>query len=373
MPASIDTSLEYVLKFSTDMGLRRRYQVVDETLPGNMRLGLFLEVLDKLAEETALKYVRRFHADAWVVTAAIDRILIRDVVDITRDLVCHARINHVGRSSVEIGIRVEQPGAQRQHIASCYFTMVARRRQGEHEVSAEIPQLPCQNATETKRFNEALARREEYRRQQAARLDPPSRYEYMKLASLHGAQEETDFAGLLAGDLVTSAWERMYPENENVPQKIFGGYLVRRAYELSSICSERVAPERSILAAVNRINFFHPVRLGDKLHFTSRVVYTSGACVCVEASIERLSRDRASKALSNSCLFTFISVNRDLEPRPVPPIYPTTYADDTRYLVAHRSHQSLMLDQDDRWRSFTQDISAPSEPLAVSSSLQLAD
>jgi acyl-coenzyme A thioesterase 9 len=356
MPGSKDTSLEHILRFSTDMGLRRRFQVVDETLPGNMRLGLLLEVLDKVAEETALNYVRRFYPEAWVVTAAIDKILIRHVVDISRDLICHARINHVGRSSVEIGIRVEQPGSERCHVASCYFTMVARRKEGDDEVSAVLPQLEGHGDLEKRRFAEAISRREEYRRQQAALLDPPSRDEYMKLASLHSAQEEPDFDGLLAGDLVTTAWERMYPENENVPQKIFGGYLIRRAYELSSICSELVAPDRSILAAVNRINFFHPVRLGDKLHFTSRVVYTSGACVCVEAGIERFSRDRGSKALSNSCLFTFVSVNHALEQRPVPPIYPTTYAEDTRYLVAHRSHQSLMVDQDDRWRSFTQDI-----------------
>jgi acyl-coenzyme A thioesterase 9 len=141
---------------------------------------------------------------------------------------------------------------------------------------------------------------------------------------------------------MTDAWERMYPEQENVPQKIFGGYLIRRAYELSAICAELVAPYRSVIAAVNRINFFHPVRLGDKLHFTSRVVYTSNSFICVEANIERISRDRTSKALSNSCLFTFVNVDQELRHQPVPAIYPTTYADDIRYLKAHRSFQEVV-------------------------------
>ncbi|MRR39002.1 acyl-CoA thioesterase, partial [bacterium] len=124
-------------------------------------------------------------------------------------------------------------------------------------------------------------------------------------------------------------------------QRIFGGYLIRRAYELSAICSELVAPDRSIVAAVNRINFFHPGRIGDKLHFTNRVVYTNESFVCVEASIERISRDRAAHALSNSCLFTFVNVDRELNHRPVPPIYPATYREDARYLEAHRSYRSL--------------------------------
>ena len=187
-----------------------------------------------------------------------------------------------------------------------------------------------------------MASREEYKKQQALLSEPPSREEFMMLAGLHSAQEEPGFAGLPAGRLVTDAWERMYPEQENVPQKIFGGYLVRRAYELSSICSELVAPDRAIIAAVNRINFFHPVRLGDKLHYTSRIVYTGSSFICVEANIERVSRDRGSKALSNSCLFTFVNVDNELNHLPVPAIYPSSYAEDARYLAAHRSLQSLV-------------------------------
>ena len=156
------------------------------------------------------------------------------------------------------------------------------------------------------------------------------------------AQEIHGFAGLLSGSLIADSWEMMYPEQENVPQKIFGGYLIRRAFELSSICSELVAPNRSIVVAVNRINFFQPVRMGDKLHYTSRVVYTNDSFVCVEAGIERISRDRTSKALSNSCFFTFVNVDREMMRQPVPPVYPTNYAEDARYLAAHRSHQNLV-------------------------------
>lgn len=337
-----ETSLYQTLPLSSDLALRHRFMVMAEPIQGNLRFGLLLEVLDKVAEETANHYVNRFHPEARVVTAAIDNIFIRHAADVSRDLVCQARINQVGRSSVEVGIRVEQPGEPANLIASCYFTMVARSGMGDGAVSVQLPPLEYGDETERKRAAKALARREEYKHQQAALLEPPSREEYHMLAALHQAQEEPGFHGLLAGRLVTDAWERMYPEQENVPQKIFGGYLIRRAYELSAICAELVAPDRAVIAAVNRINFFHPVRLGDKLHFTSRVVYTSSSFICVEANIERISRDRTSKALSNSCLFTFVNVDKELRHQPVPAIYPTTYADDIRYLKAHRSFQEVV-------------------------------
>jgi acyl-CoA hydrolase len=333
------------LALGSDPALRRRYMVVDEPIQGNMRFGLLLEILDKVAEEAALQYVNRFHPTARVVTAAIDNIVVRHAVDVTRDLTFAATINHIGRSSLEVGIRVEQPGDPHLHIASCYFTMVARSGYGENVTSVALPPLDYAQPIEKRRAGKALARREEYRHQQLALREPPSREEYEMLTALHQAQDEPSFCGSLCGRLVTDAWERTYPDQENVPFTIFGGYLIRRAFELSSICSELVAPNRSIIAGVNRINFFHPVRMGDKLHFTARIVYTRDSFVCVEAGIERISRDRTAKALSNSCLFTFANVDGDLVHHPVPTVYPTTYSEDGRYLAAHRSLQTLLRHQ----------------------------
>ena len=353
MPRPNETTHHQTLPLGSDPELQRRFMVLDEPLQGNFRFGLLLEILDKIAEETALKYVNRYHPDARVVTAAIDDIFVRHAADVTRDIAFHARINHVGRSSLVVGIRVEQPGEPANHIASCHFTMVARSGRGDQECSVALPPLEYLDEAEQRRAGKAVASREEYRRQQSLLSEPPSREEFETLVKLHKeqdepgivgrrAQDEPCFRGLRAGRLVTESWERMYPEKENVPRSIFGGYLIRRAFELSSICSELVAPDRPIIAAVTRINFFQPVRIGDTLHYTSRVVYTSGSFICVEASIERTSRDRTTKALSNSCFFTFVNVDNELAHQAVPPIHPATYAEDARYLAAHRSFLALV-------------------------------
>jgi acyl-CoA hydrolase len=353
MPRPNETTNHQILSIGSDPELHRRFMELDEPLQGNLRFGLLLEVLDKLAEETALKYVHRYHPAARVVTAAIDDIFIRHAADVSRDIAFQARINHVGRSSLVVGIRVEQPGEPANHIASCHFTMVARSGSGDQECSVALPPLEYLDADEQRRSGKAVASREEYQRQQALVSEPPSREEYEMLVKLHQeleetglvgrrAQDEPCFRGYKASRLVTESWERMNPEKENVPRSIFGGYLIRRAFELSSICSDLVAPDRSIIAAVTRINFFHPVRIGDTLHFISRVVYTNGSFVCVEASIERTSRDRTTKALSNSCFFTFVNVDSELAHQPVPPVYPATYAEDARFLAAHRSFQAVV-------------------------------
>lgn len=199
MTTPAETSFYQTLPLSSDLKLRRRFMVVDEPLLGNLRFGLLLEVLDKVAEEASLKYVNRFHPEARVVTAAIDNIFVRRPADVTRDIVCHARINHVGKSSIEVGIRVEQPGEPANHIASCYFTMVARSGMGEGAVSVALPPLDYADGHEKERFGKAVARRQEYKQQQAALHEPPSRKEYEMLTRLHDAQENPAFAGIWLG------------------------------------------------------------------------------------------------------------------------------------------------------------------------------
>lgn len=334
-----DTSIVRNLAFAADPALRRSFMLTDQPIRANFRFGMLLELLDKVAEETALAYVANRLPEARFVTAAIDGIRVRNAPDIDRDMVLLARVNYVGRTSLEVGIRVEQPGDPSHHIASCYFTMVAREGAGENARSLELPPLEYADGLELRRERRAIARREAYRQAAHQADQPPSSQEYALLGALHAAQDARDFDGLLAGELTTSGYDLTYPEHENVPQKIFGGYVIHRAFMYASLCAELVAPDRPTIVAVNRINFLHPVRIADRLHFTSRVTYTGTTSICVETDIVRVSRDRSSAALSNTCAFTFANVDAELRRRPVPKIHPATYAEDARYLAAHRRHR----------------------------------
>lgn len=331
-----DTRYLFVLPFSTDPVLARRFLARDSPFIGNIRFGKLLETLDKVAENTALAYVHRFYPGARVVTAAIDSIVIRNPADTQHDLVFSAQINHVGKSSMEVGIRVECLGEGSGHLATCYFTMVARSTEGGEGKSLVLPPLQYVQEIDVKRYQKAEARRQRYREGLAKAEEMPSLDEYLLLKKLHKEQEAVDFSGIRAGDLALQSTLRAYPEKENVPKTIFGGYLIRKAYELASLAAELVTPDRVVPCQVNRINFNQPVLLGDQLKFTARVVYTGRTTVTVQSDIERSNRSAGDKSLSNSCLFTFRNVGSDMTPQPVPFIYPVTYAEDARFLNAYR-------------------------------------
>src|SRR5690625_5511116 len=108
---------------------------------------------------------------------------------------------------------------------------------------------------------------------------------------------------MLVGDLVRGSWERMFPEQENVPEKIFGGYVIRKAFELAMMHAEELAPDRPVFVRVNRTTFHQPVRIGDKLDFTSRITYTGKTSATMKTSIERITRNKEPRPLPKNCIF----------------------------------------------------------------------
>jgi len=222
---------------------------------------------------------------------------------------------------------------KKRHIASCYFTMVARK---------DGQSLPVQPLAYLTGEDQNRSRRAAERRAQRLRNTnhPPTLEEFALLHELHREPDGPASVPLLARNLVTSGWERTYPEYENVPQTIFGGYVIHHAYMYAHICAEMIADYRALLVSSSRIDFYQPVRMGDKLHFVSQVTYAGRTSLTVETSITRISRDRLMTALSNNCVFTFVNVDADLQLRSVPRVYPRTYAEYERYLAAYRRHQT---------------------------------
>ncbi len=337
-----ELSLTKVIPLSKSPTLRNNFMVIDGDMKANIRFGLLLEIMDTLAADTARMYVHQFYEDAVVVTAAIDNVVMRNAADIHKDLFFESRLNYVGKTSMEVGIRIEQQNPT-IHIATCYFTLVARRGPIDNRVSVELEPLEYKGETEKRRYKKAVERKENYFKERNMDNEMPSKDEYEHLREMHHAQESPEFNGVLASNLVMESWERMFPAYKNPNHTIFGGYLARRSYELSAMCAELIATKRPVIAAVNRMNFINPVRIGDKLLFKSHIVYTNSAFICVETVINRIGRhEKKISNLSDSCLFTFLNVDDDMQPHDVEKIYPTTYFEDEKYLQAQRSLTSIM-------------------------------
>lgn len=126
----------------------------DANLLGHVFGGVVLALMDKTAAVCAFR-----HARATCVTASIDRVDFREPIHLGDLVVLRSSVNFTGRTSMEIGVRVEAEDlitGQRRHTNSCYLTFVAVDRNGR---PVEIPEIVPESPDERRRHAAAQARR----------------------------------------------------------------------------------------------------------------------------------------------------------------------------------------------------------------------
>jgi len=130
-------------------------QLHDANLAGNVHGGVIMYMIDNTAGVAAVR-----HAHSNVVTASIDRLDFHHPVYVGDLVTLKASINMVGRTSMEVGVRVESENivtGKIRHTASAYLTMVALDEKGH---PLEIPPLVPETDEEIRRNREARSRRD---------------------------------------------------------------------------------------------------------------------------------------------------------------------------------------------------------------------
>jgi uncharacterized protein (TIGR00369 family) len=125
-------------------------------LLGNVHGGTVMRLVDSTAGAVAQR-----HSGGPAVTAAMDEMAFLQPVHVGDIVRAMAQVNWAGRTSMEIGVRVEserwnEVGREPVHVASAYLVFVAIDEQGRPR---EIPGLITETADEIRREREAQIRR----------------------------------------------------------------------------------------------------------------------------------------------------------------------------------------------------------------------
>ena len=126
----------------------------DANTMGNVHGGVIMKHVDNAAAVVAIRHVR-----SNAVTASIDRLDFHSPVFVGNLLKLRASINYTGKTSMEIGVRVETEDlltGEVHHTASAYLTFVALDENGRPK---EIPPVIIESDKEIRRNREAVERR----------------------------------------------------------------------------------------------------------------------------------------------------------------------------------------------------------------------
>ena len=122
---------------------------------GNVFGGVILSMVDRAAGVAAMR-----HSGGPCVTVSFDRVDFKEPIFTGELVTCKAKVNFVGRTSMEIGVRVEAENLytrEKRHTNSCYLTFVAI--DANHR-PVPVPSLVLEGREDERRFKQGKTRRE---------------------------------------------------------------------------------------------------------------------------------------------------------------------------------------------------------------------
>ncbi len=133
---------------------------LDANVAGNVHGGNIMKLADSASGVVAIR-----HSGRNCVTATVDRFEFFAPVFVGNLVTLYASLNYVGRTSMEVGVRVEAEDlrtGKKTHTNTSYFVMVAIDENGR---PVEVPPLILET-DEDRRRNEDARRRVEARKRQ---------------------------------------------------------------------------------------------------------------------------------------------------------------------------------------------------------------
>lgn len=114
------------------------------------------------------------------------------------------------------------------------------------------------------------------------------------------------------------------PPDTNSFGTLFGGVLMAYVDDIAAISARRHARIPVVTASTDSVDFLHPVKEGDSICVESFVTWTHHTSmeVFVKAVTEDLTT--GERKVCTTAFLTFVAVDENGRPTPVPPVYPET-------------------------------------------------
>jgi acyl-CoA hydrolase len=145
-----------------------------------------------------------------------------------------------------------------------------------------------------------------------------------------------DLAPKPASLSATEMVQVVLPNDANPLGYILGGSVMHLIDIAGAIAAHRHTRSLLVTAAVDGLQFLHPIKVGDLIILKARVTCTFTTSLEVEVDVFSEETLTGERRLTSHAYLTFVAVARDGRRLPVPPLALDTDADRRRAGDAHR-------------------------------------
>jgi acyl-CoA hydrolase len=114
--------------------------------------------------------------------------------------------------------------------------------------------------------------------------------------------------------------EYVLPQHANLYGNVFGGQIMAWVDLCGVVCAQRHAGRPCVTVFVDDLLFKRPVRVGQVVRLRSQI--TAAFRTSMEVEVQVIGEDTVTGEQwpTLECLVTFVAVNDELKPTPVPPL-----------------------------------------------------
>ncbi|WP_442953784.1 acyl-CoA thioesterase [Paenibacillus sp. URB8-2] len=117
---------------------------------------------------------------------------------------------------------------------------------------------------------------------------------------------------------------RVFPNDVNNHQTLFGGKLMSNIDEVASISAMRHCRCNVVTASTDSVDFLSPIRPTDSFCFESFVSWTGRTSIEVFVKVIAENLYSGERAVAATSFLTFVAIGPDGKPAPVPAVIPET-------------------------------------------------
>lgn len=149
-------------------------------------------------------------------------------------------------------------------------------------------------------------------------------------------------------DSVVTMTELVLPNHTNQLGNLLGGQLMHWIDICAALSAARHAHRVCVTASVDRIDFHHPIKLGNVVTLKASVNRVFNTSMEVGVKVFAESHKEGTRVHSNTAYLTFVSMGDDSKPMKSSPITPETEEEKRRYEEAlkRRERRLAMRKQD---------------------------
>lgn len=117
---------------------------------------------------------------------------------------------------------------------------------------------------------------------------------------------------------------------------MFGGIMMQWIDVCSGVAAMRLAGGGVVTASIDRLDFIHPVHVGDIVNLQSQVNYASRTSMEVGCRVETEDVARGTRRTTTKAYLTFVAIDAQGRPRQLPQLTLDTDEDRRRFEEASR-------------------------------------